>query len=237
MQQLQLFTALKYHANVEDDRDEAIELIHALRDRHDVTAAVLRDIESFLASAAARFASARSDAGEAQAAAQQLSPPSSQPAENAQPEPEAKSRPEHQDAEPLKLPVAHLIELLTPFVAPDLLVSPEIPENWIKNARSAMEVPKNEPVIAVLNLAWFSSGSNALVVTDRAVHHRKLGVVAHIPFVELAGAEITVDGNYVSIGSDHHLSIGGTAAGMPKIESMLKALATECARRARDSAG
>jgi hypothetical protein len=47
-QQAQLFAALKIHANVDEDRDEAIELIHALRDRQDVTAAVLREIEQFL---------------------------------------------------------------------------------------------------------------------------------------------------------------------------------------------
>jgi hypothetical protein len=45
-----------------------------------------------------------------------------------------------------------------------------------------------------------------------------------------------VDGNYITIGSDHRLSIGSTVAGMPKIEAMLKTLATACAR-ARDTSG
>ncbi|HWC69343.1 MAG TPA: hypothetical protein VG478_14850, partial [Acidimicrobiales bacterium] len=225
-QQAQLFAALKIHANVDEDRDEAIELIHALRDRQDVTAAVLREIEQFLGTERpVQRPAARAAAAKRQEAA-------SGAAKDAAPEP-VKKPAKRQKAEPLKLPFGEVVDLVKAFAAADLYVSPDIPDGAEDKARTALEIPKNEPVVALLNLAWFSAGANALVVTDRAVHHRKLGVGAHIPFDELADSQISVQGTYVVI-SDHHLSVGSTAAGMPKIESLLKTLAAAC-RRARST--
>ena len=89
--------------------------------------------------------------------------------------------------------------------------------------------------MALVNLAWFAAGENALVVTDRAIHHRKLASEAHIPFDDLPGTKIKLDGSYIEVG-DHSLGIGGTATAGPTIEAMLKAVVKACeARRARDA--
>ena len=46
--QAQLFAALKIHANVDEDRDEALALLEMLRGRPDVTVAVAQEIDAFM---------------------------------------------------------------------------------------------------------------------------------------------------------------------------------------------
>ncbi len=217
--QAQLFAALKIHANVDEDREEALELLETLRTRPDVTMAVAQEIDAFL-----------------QSGATALPPP---PAERqvATPEPKPPKPPKRAKPGPIQLPVAQLIELLTPFQGVELHVSPEIPEKTARNARKAITVPQDEPIVALVNLAWFSAGENALVVTDRAIHHRKLATETHIPFDELPGTKVRLDGNVMTVGADHQLSLGGTATPLPTVESMLKALVKSCEARRRESLG
>ena len=210
--QAQLFAALKIHANVDEDRDEAVALLEMLRGRPDVTVAVAQEIDAFIAG---------------QPAATALPPPTETP----QPQQEGAPRPE---TGPIQLPVVQLIELLAPFRESELHVSPEIPEKAALNARKALKIPQAEPIVALANLAWFASGENALAVTDRALHHRKLLSVAHIPFDDLPGTEIKLDGSYIKIG-DHTLGLGGTATAST-VEAMVNAVVKACeARRARDA--
>ena len=86
--------------------------------------------------------------------------------------------------------------------------------------------------MALANLAWFASGENALAVTDRALHHRKLLSVAHIPFDDLPGTEIKLDGSYIKIG-DHTLGLGGTATAST-VEAMVNAVVKACEARQRE---
>jgi hypothetical protein len=221
--QAQLFAALKIHANVNEDRDEALELLEMLRGRPDVTMAVAQEIDAFMAASVKSAATA-------------LPPP---PSEAPQPEWETAPRPrpsKRAKAEPLQIPLAQLIELLSPFRDTELHVSPEIPEKTAKSARKALSVPKSEPIVALVNLAWFSAGENALVVTDRAIHHRKLGTEAHIPFAELSASAVSLSGSVLNVGG-HPLGVGGTSAPLPKLEKMLKALVKACEARRRESQG
>jgi hypothetical protein len=213
--QAQLFAALKIHANVDEDREEALELLEMLRARPDVTMAVAQEIDAYLDS-------------ETKAAP----PPAikAPPRKKVAPKPATPAKPAS-----IQIPVAQLIELLTPFQGVELHVSPEIPEKTARNARKAISVPQDEPIVALINLAWFSAGENALVVTDRAIHHRKLASEAHIPFADLPCTKIKLDGSYIKVG-DHSLGIGGTATTGSTIEAMLKALVKACEARWRDRA-
>ena len=91
--------------------------------------------------------------------------------------------------------------------------------------------------MALVNLAWFSAGENALVVTDRAIHHRKLGTEAHIPFDELAATKVKLIGNVITVGVNHSLGVGGTAAPLGTVEAMLKAVVKVCEARQREPQG
>ena len=208
--QAQLFAALKIHAHVDEDRDEAVELLEVLRGRPDVTVAVAQEIDAFL-----------------EGATKVARPPAIKAA------PRKKvAKPARQG--PIQLPVAQLIELLSPFQEVELHVSPEIPEKAARNARKALKVPQDEPIVALVNLAWFAAGENALVVTDRAIHHRKLASEAHIPFDDLPGRKIKLDGSYIDVG-DHSLGIGGTGTSDSTIEAMLKAVVKACEARQRET--
>jgi hypothetical protein len=213
--QAQLFAALKIHANVDEDREEAVELLEALRARPDVTMAVAQEIDAFLQTGPAPLPPPTETPGASKAV---------EPA----PKPAKKPRPSETS---IQLPVAQLTELLAPFQDVELHVAPEIPEKAAKSARKSLKIPQAEPIVALLNLAWFATGENALVVTDRAIHHRKLGVETHIPFDDLPGKKVELSGNAISLGDDHSLGVGGTATPLPKVESMLKALEKACAAR------
>jgi hypothetical protein len=210
--QAQLFAALKIHANVDEDRDEAIELLEALRGRPDVTMAVAQEIDAFLQSGPAP-----------------LPPPTDKPAAAKATAP-APKRAKKGAAKAIQLPIAQLSDLLTPFQDSELHIAPEIPEKAAKSARKSLKIPDTEPIVALVNLAWFAAGENALVVTDRAIHHRKLGVETHIAFAELPGRTVVLNGNAIQLG-DQSLGVGGTAAPLPKVESMLKAIVKACAAR------
>ena len=210
--QAQLFAALKIHAHVDEDRDEAVELLEMLRGRQDVTVAVAQEIDTFLEG--------------------QRKPTAQPPAIKAPPAGRKVAKPARQG--PIQLPVAQLIELLSPFQEVELHVSPEIPEKAARNARKALKVPQDEPIVALVDLAWFAAGENALVVTDRAIHHRKLASEAHIPFDDLPGRKIKLDGSYIDVG-DHSLGIGGTGTSDSTIEAMLEAVVKACEARRRET--
>jgi hypothetical protein len=211
--QAQLFAALKIHANVDEDREEAVELLEALRARPDVTMAVAQEIDAYLQSGPAPLPPPTEEP---------VAPKVSEPA----PKPANKGR-----STTIQLPIAQLTELLSPFQDTELHVAPEIPEKAAKSARKSLKIPHAEPIVALLNLAWFATGENALVVTDRAIHHRKLGVETHIAFAELPGKKVELSGNSISLGDEHSLGVGGTATPLPKVESMLEALVKACAAR------
>ena len=210
--QAQLFAALKIHANVDEDRDEAIALLEMLRGRPDVTVAVAQEIDAFMQPGPNRGTALGKRRRRRRSPADR----------------EAGRPPRRRRQGPIQLPVVQLIELLAPFRESELHVSPEIPEKAARNARKALKVPQDEPIVALANLAWFASGENALVVTDRALHHRKLLSVAHIPFDDLPGTKIKLDGSYIKIG-DHTLGLGGTATAGRRS----KRWSTPSSRRAR----
>lgn len=125
---------------------------------------------------------------------------------------------------PIHLPVEQLIELLTPFRDTGLRVSPEIPPKMATKARATLRVPSDEPILVLVDLAWFSAGANALVVTDRAIHHRKLASETHIPFEELPATKVRLKDSGIAMSRGIVLGVGGTAAPVRKVESMLTAL-------------
>ena len=194
--QAQLFAALKIHANVDEDRDEAVQLLEMLRGRPDVTVAVAQEIDAFLKPGLEPPAPpAEQDAGEEEGRQLDRKAAEGRQAGEAGTDP-APRRPADR--------AAHAV----PGTGAARL--PGDPREDRGNARKAISVPQDEPIVALVNLAWFSAGENALVVTDRAIHHRKLASEAHIPFDDLPGTKIELDGSYVSVG-DHPLGIGGTA--------------------------
>jgi hypothetical protein len=129
---------------------------------------------------------------------------------------------------PIGLPVGQLIELLTPFRDTGLHVSPEIPPAMATKARATLSVPSDEPILVLIDLAWLSAAANALVVTDRAIHHRKLGSETHIPFEDLPATKVRLTGSGIAVGRGVVLGFGGMAAPVRKVESMLKALVKAC---------
>ena len=90
--------------------------------------------------------------------------------------------------------------------------------------------------MALVNLAWFSAGENALVVTTGCCIIASSVSEADIPFDDLPGRKIEVDGSYMTVG-DHSLGIGGTGTAGSTIEAMLKAVVKACEARHRELQG
>jgi hypothetical protein len=88
-------------------------------------------------------------------------------------------------------------------------------------------------MLVFINLSWAGDWDNGIAITDRAVHHKRWGVVNHIPFAELPGKKISLEGSKVLVGTSYVLSIRGAVEPGEEIVKLLRRLVAECEKRLR----